>query len=113
MQPKTDVAAFLLELYQRMSLKSPRFFQVLQAIGMAAALITGIPLFIQQVEMFTGLEIPMPDVVNHWVTRVVFWCGVIVKLMAKLPVVQPPIDNGVPVPKKEALPFTSAVKEKK
>jgi hypothetical protein len=74
---------------------------------MAAALITGIPLFIQQIEMFTGLKIALPDVVNHWVVRVVFWCGVVVKVMAKLPVHQPPIDNGEPVPKKQALPFTS------
>jgi hypothetical protein len=113
MQPSTDVAAFLVELYKRMSLKSPRFFQILQAIGMAAALITGIPLFIQQVEMFTGLHIALPDVVNHWVTRVIFWCGVMVKIMAKLPVHQPPTDHGEPVTKKEALPFTSVADKKK
>lgn len=84
-----DVAAFLVELYKRMALKSPKFFQVLQAIGMTAALVTGIPLFIQQLEMFTGLKIALPDVVNHWIVRVVFWCGIVIKVMAKLPVTDP------------------------
>jgi hypothetical protein len=112
MKPNTDVAAFLIEMYKRMSLKSPRFFQILQAVGMAAALITGIPLFIQQIEMFTGLKIALPDVVNHWVVRVVFWCGVVVKVMAKLPVHQPPIEDGEKIPKAEALPFTTAANKK-
>jgi hypothetical protein len=89
MQYSNDLIAFLTELYKRMALKSPKFFQVLQAIGMTAALVTGIPLAIQQIEMFTGLKIALPDVVNHWVVRVVFWCGIVVKLMAKLPVTNP------------------------
>jgi len=106
MKYQTDLSAFLIEAYQRLSLKSPRFFQVLQTIGMIAALLTGIPLFIQQLEMFTGLEINLPDVVNGIVIRIVFWCGLIVKIMAKLPVTPPPTDNGVQVPQEEALPFT-------
>lgn len=93
MKYNSDILAFLVESYKRLSAKSPRIFQVWQAIGMIAALITGIPLFLQQVEMFTGLQLPLPDVVNHWITRVVFWCGLVVKLMAKLPVSTPPDQN--------------------
>jgi hypothetical protein len=89
-QPSSDVLAFLIESYKRLSAKSPKLFQVWQKVGMIAALITGIPLFIQQVEMFTGLEVPLPDIVNSTLVRVVFWCGLVVKFMGKLPVTTPP-----------------------
>lgn len=109
MQPSSDVMAFLVELYKRMSLKSPAFFQVLQTLGMIAALITGIPLFLQQLSMFTGMEINLPGPVNGMFVRVVFWCGLVVKLMAKLPVTDPdrPVTKaGRPVSTIKNMPFT-------
>ncbi len=114
----SDVWLFLYELYKRMALKSPKFFQVLQTIGMVVALITGIPLAIQQAEMFLGLKIALPEVVNHWMVRVVFACGLIVKIMAKLPVIDSSsytqqTNNGAAAPKYEVLPFTSNVNETK
>lgn len=109
MQQSSDITAFLVELYKRMSLKSPKFFQVLQGIGMVAALVTGIPLFLQQIEMFTGMKITLPEIVNSTLIRIVFWCGVIVKVMAKLPVSDPdkPVTNTgrIAAPRK-VMPYT-------
>lgn len=116
MQFSTDLGKFLVELWQRMSLKSPKFFQVVQGIGMAAALITGIPLAIQQFSMITGVEIALPDVVNFWVIRVIFWCGVVTKIIGKLPVTstdRPVTSDGKVEAKTEVLPYTAKVDEKK
>lgn len=100
METKNMVWAFIVESYKRLSAKSPRLFQVWQAIGMVAALITGIPLAIQQFEMATGIHIELPDIVNSTLIRVVFFCGVVVKFMGKLPVITPPEQ------KPEEHPFT-------
>lgn len=117
-----NVWEFLLEFYKRMALKSPKFFQILQTIGMIAAIVTGLPLAIQQFEMFTGIKVfeSLPEVVNSTFIRVVFFCGVIVKIMAKLPVVYPTQTNtpvsksdGSTVAKSEALPYTANVTETK
>jgi hypothetical protein len=51
-------------------------------------LITGIPLALQQAEMYLGLKISLPDIVNHWMMRVVFACALVMKVMAKLPTKQ-------------------------
>jgi len=107
MQQKTDIWAFLLESYQRLFLKSPKLFQIWQRIGTLAALLTGIPLAIQQFELFTGVQIKLPEMVNHWMIRVLFGCGLVMKFMAKLPVTQPPVEDEKEVSKVEALPFTS------
>jgi len=107
MQQKTDIWAFLLESYQRLFLKSPKLFQVWQRIGTFAALLTGIPLAIQQFELLTGISIKLPELINHWMMRVVFASGIVMKFMAKLPVTQPPVEDEKEVSKVEALPFTS------
>jgi hypothetical protein len=108
MNYSSDVLKWLLENYKRLSTKSPRLFRVWQIIGMTCALVTGVPLFLQQLDMFLGFHIPLPDIVNHWVVRVVFWCGLIVKLMAKLPTSDTP--TMVSDEKKKAVyPFTNQI----
>lgn len=88
MKFNSDVIAWLVENWKRWSTKSPTFFRVWQTIGSVCALVTGIPLALQQADMFLGFHIPLPDLVNHWMMRVVFACGLVVKLMTKLPTVQ-------------------------
>ena len=105
MKPTTDVMAWLIEFIKRFSLKSPRFFQVFQTIGLIAGLITGIPLFLEQLQGL-GINIPLPEVWVRVQSKVIAAAAGVMWLMAKLPVNQPPTDNGQPVPKKEALPFT-------
>lgn len=116
MQQQSDVWAFIIEAYKRMSLKSPKFFQVIQAIGMIAAFITGIPLAIQQFEMTFGvhIDLPFPEAVNSTWIRVVFFCGVLAKIIAKLPVVDPkkPVDaSGNTQPVHAVMPYTAKKKE--
>lgn len=106
MNYNSDILAWLVENYKRFSVKSPRLFQVWQAIGMTCALITGIPLFLQQLDIFLGFHIPLPDVVNHWVVRVVFWCGFVVKMMAKLPTAETPTQVS-DVKQTNVYPFTT------
>lgn len=114
MQQQTDVWAFLIETYKRMSLKSPHYFQVVQTIGTIAALISGIPLAIQQFELATGAHIDMPELTNGIFIRVLFWCGILTKIIAKLPVTDPakPVDaQGLVQSKHDVMPFTQKKKE--
>ncbi len=93
-----------------MRMESPRFFQIIQDIGMVAAFIGGIPMAIAQIETTTGMAINLPEVVDLWLAQIVFWCGVLTKFLAKLPVKpKPPMDHGeplTPTQAKAALPFT-------
>lgn len=109
MEQRSDIMAFLQETIQRMAAKSPVFFQVYQAIGKYASLITGIPLFLQQIQLATGMSISLPEVVNSWVIRAIFWAGVVMWWMAKMPVKDPskPTDkNDNELPKSQVMPFT-------
>ncbi len=57
MHTKPDVLAFLQELLQRISAKSPKFFKVIQVVTLALGLITGIPEFLQQINVALPPEI--------------------------------------------------------
>lgn len=101
------VMNWLIETYKRMALKSPSYFQVFQKIGLIATIIVGIPAFFDELKGF-GINIPLPEQWEAIQSKVIGMAGLVMWLMAKLPVKQPPTDNGQPVPKREALPFTSA-----
>lgn len=105
MKPSTDVWAFLIELYRRMALKSPKFFQVFQIIGIVAGLLCGLPAFLDSI----GVVLPEP--IKAIESKVVGVAAVVMWAMAKLPVIdnkQPETGSGKPVPSDKVLPFTTA-----
>lgn len=75
---------FLTEFFNRFSLKSPAFFQVIQWLSIAAAAIAGIPAMISQFESDLGLHVPvwMTDFSN----KAVVIASVVAWIIAKLPV---------------------------
>lgn len=93
---------FLKEFFKRFALKSPKFFQHLQTVGIILMAIGGIP------EMLQELNITLPGKINDWVNKgisiAVTLGGIVTWILAKLPVA-----NAETLPtsvKKEALPFS-------
>ncbi len=80
MKQQTDVMAFLIELIKRFSLKSPKFFQVIQAVGLIAGLITGVPEFLQ----LLGMQ--LPAAIAPFASKTIAAASSVLWIMAKLPV---------------------------
>lgn len=106
---KTDVMAFIVELLRRFSLKSPKFFQVLQTISIIAGLITGLPEFIDLLNSM-GANINLPEIWLAVQSKVIMWASIVLWMAAKLPVEnpeQPKTGDGKLVARTKALPFTT------
>lgn len=94
---------FFIELFKRFTLKSPKFFQVLQTVGAVAAIITGIPSFLE------GQGIAIPEALQKISSTVVAVAAGVLWVIAKLPVENPqaPEVNGRAVSKVKALPYST------
>lgn len=122
MKPTPDLKKWLIELVLRFGAKNPKFFNILAWLGAVAALLTGLPLFSAQLE---AVGIFLPEAWEAIQSKVVFWAGIVVTLMANLPVQNIPVARGeevlpdakpgdvVTVAKVDKMPFTTAVEAKK
>ncbi len=99
MQPN-DVTAFIVELVKRLSIKSPKFFRVLQNIGIIAFCLGWIP------DIASMLHITLPQ--SPALERVLTIAGAITWFMAKLPSVN---TAAIVETKPGALPFTTKKQE--
>ena len=72
---------FILELIRRWGAKQPWFFQAIQWVSIAVALILGLPEYLQE----TGLIDQIPFI-EPIVNKAVLWAGMIGALVAKLTV---------------------------
>lgn len=96
---------FITEIANRLGMKSPSFFQIIQWLSIATAAITGLPALIAQFQTELGIHLPvwMIDFSN----KVVAIAAVVAWIIAKLPVEQP---NATKINKdgevKPMLPFT-------
>lgn len=78
---------WITEVFNRFALKTPKFFQVWQWIGIAAAAVAGLPALL--VEFQTNLGITLPVWVVTISDKAVWLSGIIIWVMAKLPVKNP------------------------
>lgn len=95
------LADFLKELYSRFPLKTPKFFQVFQFIGILSIVVGGIP------DVLHWLEITPSPLFSKVLTKCLEACGAITWAMAKLPV-----EHATTIATKtDMLPFTTAAKQ--
>jgi hypothetical protein len=80
MNYKTGIEEFIKELYARFPLKTPKFFQVFQLIGILATIAGAIP------DLLHWLEIIPTPLYSKLLTKLLEACGGITWMMAKLPV---------------------------
>ena len=80
MEKQTALIAFLKETINRFGLKSPKFFQVYQMIGLVLTGIGFIP------DIITWLDLTPTPIVSKYVSLAVKVAGGIMWLMAKIPV---------------------------
>lgn len=101
MNTKANFAAFIAELWKRFPLKTPKFFQILQAVGIVAAGIGFIP------DALTYLELTPTPIMSHYLEIVLKVAGIVTWIMAKLPV-----ENATRVSlNTNHMPFTAAAKK--
>ncbi len=100
------VIQFIKEVWHRLGLPSPSFFQVIQWLSMAVAFITGLPALLLQYQAQFGITFP------QWVftlsDRAVAWAAIVGFFISKLAVKDPNVtklksDGEV----KPLLPFTN------
>jgi hypothetical protein len=97
------VIAYIIEFFKRFGLKTPSFFQVLQTLGIIAAILTGLPAFVEWLNADFGVGVTLPDFWLAIQDKVIAWCGFVMWVVAKLPI----SDNAMPAAKAEdKLPFT-------
>jgi hypothetical protein len=97
---KLNISDFLKELYKRFALPSPKFFQVIQAVGVVCAGIGFIP------EILLKLDITPNPIFSKYISTVLVVAGVITKFLAKLPV-----ENSTIVSRTtDKLPYTATAK---
>ena len=78
---------FITEFFNRFSLKTPPFFQMIQKISIITTIIAGIPALIGQFQ--TDLNIVLPAFITSIALKVVAWSGMVAWVVAKLPVSNP------------------------
>lgn len=95
---KPTTFAFLKELYQRFGLKSPKFFQKLQTIGIIATAVGFIP------ELLDFLDYSVPDSIADYWAKFLKIAGGTAWIISKLPV-----ENAAKVVAgTDTMPFTAA-----
>jgi hypothetical protein len=77
---------WLSELLARFSLKSPKFFQVLQTIGVVCAFLGGVPKILEDNNIHLGE--PFATYVNKGIALAVTVAGIVTWILGKLPVSQ-------------------------
>jgi hypothetical protein len=100
MENQNQLIAWFIEFFKRFALKSPKFFQVLQFIGAAAAIITGIP------EALLKYGITLPDDVKFFADKTIAIAGMIMWMISKLPVDQKVHEALSEETKQKKLPYT-------
>lgn len=80
-QLPSGFAAWFIEFYKRFGLKTPKFFQVLQIVGIIAAIVGFIPDALQY------LEVTTTPIIDRYVSLAVKVAGGITWLISKLPAV--------------------------
>jgi hypothetical protein len=108
---KEVVYDFFTELFNRLFQKTPKFFKWWIRIGAIAVFISGVP------DILIELDITLPPIIKAFADKVVWVSGIVVMLMAKLPVQRPPVaqtESGKPVvvTDEKTLPFTTKDEEK-
>ena len=78
---------FITEFINRFKLKTPAFFQVIQWLSIATAVVAGIPALIGQFQ--TDLHITLPPLLVALSSKVVAWSAIVAWVIAKLPVSSP------------------------
>lgn len=105
--------AFLVEWIKRYGQKSPKFYKWLNAIGVAAMVITGLP------EVLSWLKIDIGIHFNDVLEKVIFYCGLVTSIISlstvqnSTTVVTDPTSAIKTVVVKEQLPFTAKAEAKK
>lgn len=90
---------FITEFFNRFSLKTPAFFQVIQWVSIVTAAIAGIPALIGQFQQELGIVLPAFLVAIS--SKVVAWGAIVAWVIAKLPVKNPQLPAVA-----QQLPFT-------
>ena len=75
---------FLTELFNRFSLKSPAFFQVIQKIAIIAGVLSGLPLIIVQFESELGVQVP--ELIEKLASKAALISAIVLWVVAKLPI---------------------------
>lgn len=80
--------AFLEELFNRFALKSPKFFQILQKVGIVLLAITGIPEALLILKTSVGIDLwtYLPEAVQWFASKTIALAGILLWVLAKLPV---------------------------
>lgn len=98
---------FITEIINRIGMKSPSFFRIMQWISIAVAAISGLPALIAQFQ--NDLGVTLPDWMLSISSKLVAISAIVAWVMAKLPVSNAEAvkekSNGEVVPK---LPFTKS-----
>lgn len=98
---------FITEIINRIGMKSPSFFRIMQWISIAVAAISGLPALIAQFQ--NDLGVTLPDWMLTISSKLVAISAIVAWIMAKLPVSNAEAvkekPNGEVVPK---LPFTKS-----
>jgi hypothetical protein len=71
---------FIFELVRRWGAKQPWFFKVVQWIGLAVALVLGLPEYLFD----AGVLDQLPDAFQRIVDKAVLWAGLIAAFISKL-----------------------------
>lgn len=93
----SQIISFIVELYKRFGLKSPKFFQVIQFIGIIATAIAWVP------DLLQYLDIIPNEIYSKTLEVSLKVAGIITWVIAKLPVVD---SLKTVATKPENLPFT-------
>ena len=89
------------EFFNRFSLKTGSFFQVIQKLSILCAICAGIPALL--VEFQTDLGIAVPAFIAAISSKVVAWSAIVAWIIAKLPVKSDTLQHPATIQK---LPFT-------
>lgn len=97
---------FITEIFNRLRMKSPSFFRVIQWLSVVTAAITGLPALIAQFQ--TELGITLPDWVITFSDKAVVIAAIVAWIIAKLPVDEPNKIKLTETGVKPMLPFTKS-----
>jgi hypothetical protein len=104
MENRNQLIAWFIEFFKRFAMKSPAFFQVLQAVGAICAILAGIPVLLAKYNL--GLPHKWELIANQTAAIAVAVGGAVMWIIAKLPVDQK-VHAALPEEtKQKKLPYT-------
>ena len=77
---KDIIWSFLREIFNRLGQKNPLFFTVISWIGVAATVITGLPLILED------LGISLSPFIEQISNKIIAYCGIVVTVISNLTV---------------------------